>query len=412
MFFLKKKILTYEKLYDILLFSNSNANKLKNIVKYIKNINNLNDFNQLIDLILLKISEYELYYINYYFIKKYNLIKKLNKKVKKINKYEGYIKFYEFLSKITNIYENINELPEILFIDICNQMNYVININNDELFISYFKCIEDLSYEPRNYFEILKHMMKINDYEMLKNPKIYKHIVSILSNICIMPEYAYNISESEIYLEIFKKWEIVKTKSNMLNLSIKILMNNTLCCPKQPIYLFHFPLYEDIIDEKSDRDMILYHIKNKYEIKSFQTSSSLHLAYKYGDIESVLYKIIYKSININQIDRIGNTILHNAILNLDYESIKLLIILNCNYDIKNMYNDSALSLYPQLIYQAIKIKEKFIKSYKNGIKKELKYNEINNYEKDICNIIYSYMNISNDIWNYISTTTTKDISYI
>tara|TARA_B100000446_G_scaffold134352_1_gene126472 strand:+ start:55 stop:630 length:576 start_codon:yes stop_codon:yes gene_type:complete len=118
--------------------------------------------------------------------------------------------------------------------------------------------------------------------------------------------------------------------------------------------------------------------------------SSLHFPAQNGDLKTI-YKVLKNTnIDINQIDKNGNTSLHIAVQNNRINIVKYLVCCGIDINIKNLNNKSALNS-KKFMTKNIKSYNNLYKNFKNNvissISNNLKYND------DIPKIIFKYYDI-------------------
>ena len=156
-------------------------------------------------------------------------------------------------------------------------------------------------------------------------------------------------------------------------------------------------------------DNMFTNIKNhlfvNLEFFHYCNITNLHLANSFGYIDLILYKTLFENVDINVTDQLGNTILHNALIDNKLEFAKYYILFNADINMSNYLLQTPNDINKVFIEKILKQKNKINMLYINKINKNFKHHNISKYEKFIANEISEYIDIRKDIFRYSQTMT-------
>jgi hypothetical protein len=165
-----------------------------------------------------------------------------------------------------------------------------------------------------------------------------------------------------------------------------------------------------MIEKKSDNEhtidlVLLPNIKGgilfPLDIDNFYDTTNIHLAHKFDKILILLDFIVNKKQDINIVDKLGNTILHDALLNEQHTKAALYVLCNANINQLNNEDINPITMNKKLINKILKKKKKIHNSYNKNILKKIPKNYL--YEKYLIQEINQYIDISKDIYSVYKT---------
>ena len=124
----------------------------------------------------------------------------------------------------------------------------------------------------------------------------------------------------------------------------------------------------DIEEEYIEFTKRIFAIEGDYD-----ETTSLHLANQHNYKDLVLRKI-KSNFNINKKDKLGNTILHNAMIGSKNDLARFYILCNADVDAKNHSNYTPRDISNSFISSVLKSKNKIDNSYKVEIQNNFKEN--------------------------------------
>ena len=166
-----------------------------------------------------------------------------------------------------------------------------------------------------------------------------------------------------------------------------------------------------IIEKRSDNEhtidsVLLPNIKNSLDIDNFDDTTNIHLANKFDKILILLDFIVNKKQDINIVNKFGNTILHDALLNEQPHKATLYILCNANINQLNNEDINPITMNEKLIEKILKKKKKVQNSYNKKILKMIPKNYL--YEKYLIQEINQYIDISKDVYRIYKTFNKSD----
>ena len=239
--------------------------------------------------------------------------------------------------------------------------------NNYELITSTFTFFINLCFdrEYEKFTEILSSMEFVESViKFIKNSNYNKSILKI-SCECLL-----SMSESVSFYHHFIAGGGIELLVSLRNLNYE---DNNL---KELI----FNCIQRLINELNINEILIFDINY----------SSLHFPAQNGDLKTI-YKVLKNTnIDINQIDKNGNTSLHIAVQNNRINIVKYLVCCGIDINIKNLNNKSALNS-KKFMTKNIKSYNNLYKNFKNNIISSISNNLKRN--DDIPKIIFQYYDI-------------------
>ena len=218
----------------------------------------------------------------------------------------------------------------------------------------------------------------------------------LFANLAVDDELAEKLINSPIYmLNIIKLKELFKTYvgDELMRNTLAFLINT--CDVKDSSkYLIEIDFYEILLNLIKKNDIEESHInmiKRIFDIVGdYDKTTSLHLAHKFNYKDLILKKI-KSDFNINKKDKLGNTILHNALVDGKYDLAKFYILCDANVDIKNHSNYTPRDISSSIVSEALISKEKINGTYKVEIQSQFE-ESCEEYEQGHIEQVFSYIN--------------------
>ena len=326
-------------------------------------------------------------------------------------------------------YEDIrNNIPNKLFTNIINDIDNIINLNDRKIHNVYFGMLSNLILNNTLKSKILDCLTDLTDMQIkmlidIKNQSlgidkkylpIFTSIFGLFCNISFgtNDNFSNQLLESKIFNFVMKNYNYIYSIEqddefpmvrNSLSL-INNLINNT-------NFVNLFIKYELIntltmIEKKTNNEytinfILLPNIKIGLNIDNFNDTTNLHLAHKLDKILILLDFIVNKNRDINIVDRLGNTILHDALINKQHDKASLYILCNANVNQLNNEDVNPITINKKLINKILKKKKMIHNSYNKKILKKIPKNYL--YEKYLIREINKYIDIRVDIYNVYKT---------
>ncbi len=326
-------------------------------------------------------------------------------------------------------YENIrNNIPNKLFTNIMNDIDNIINLNDKKINNVFFGMLSNMTLNNALKSKILDCIVDLTDMQIkilinienqsLENNKLYlpffTSLFGLFCNIGVDDDLCDLLLESKIFDFIMKNYNYIFSINDFSNLDIPIVRNslsliNNLINNTNFINLFiKYELMNTlvIIEKRSDNEptintVLLPNIKNNLAIDNFDDTTNIHLAHKFDKILILLDFIVNKKQDINVVDKLGNTILHDALLNEQYRKAALYVLCNANINQLNNEDVNPITMNKKLINKILKKKKRIHNSYNKNILKKIPKNYL--YEKYLIQEINQYIDISKDIYSVYKT---------
>ena len=330
------------------------------------------------------------------------------------------IQIYHILTNITRNEDGC----EFIGLNTIKQIKKIVfrNTKSNEVLESIFICLSNLclmnSYKKcigkHKFLLIIKNIFSKN----IKNDKLVSSIIQILINLCSdieLDEFSEQICIIE-FTELLIKYiynyllrQIPYNETIIINCcKFLISISNSISFKHHflsggGIELLYFLKNMDNMNIIFRNTLFIYinEILDSLQIDSelvFEENySSLHIAAQNGDVKTV-YKILKNTnININTVNRQGNTALHIAMYYKRKHIIRYLTTCGININIKNLNNKTVFNISQN------KILNKDIKNFNKAsekIKSEIIDNLsiIFNTNNDIPNLIFKYYDIYTNIY--------------
>jgi len=329
-------------------------------------------------------------------------------------------------------YENIrNNIPDKLFINIINDMDNIVLLNDKKTNNVYFGMLSNLTLNNNLKPKILDCLTDLTDIQILmlmnienqslEHNKLYlpffTSVFGLFCNIGVDDNLCDQLLESKIFHFIMKNYNYIFSIEHDHN-EFPIIRNslsliNNLINNKNFINLFlKYELIDTLtmIEKKSDNEhtidlVLLPNIKGgilfPLDIDNFYDTTNIHLAHKFDKILILLDFIVNKKQDINIVDKLGNTILHDALLNEQHTKAALYVLCNANINQLNNEDINPITMNKKLINKILKKKKKIHNSYNKNILKKIPKNYL--YEKYLIQEINQYIDISKDIYSIYKT---------
>lgn len=326
-------------------------------------------------------------------------------------------------------YENIrNNIPNKLFTNIMNDIDNIINLNDKKINNVFFGMLSNMTLNNALKSKILDCIVDLTDMQIkilinienqsLENNKLYlpffTSLFGLFCNIGVDDDLCDLLLESKIFDFIMKNYNYIFSINDFSNLDFPIVRNslsliNNLINNTNFINLFiKYELMNTlvIIEKRSDNEptintVLLPNIKNSLAIDNFDDTTNIHLAHKFDKILILLDFIVNKKQDINVVDKLGNTILHDALLNEQYTKAALYVLCNANINQLNNEDVNPITMNKKLINKILKKKKRIHNSYNKNILKKIPKNYL--YEKYLIQEINQYIDISKDIYSVYKT---------
>lgn len=321
-------------------------------------------------------------------------------------------------------YEYIRNYVSNCFVGkILNDIDEIILLNDLKVFNVYIGCLSNLALKDEHKINILTMLINLNNTQ-LKNILIidnlrlsfYTSLFGLLCNIAVNDDLTIRLMDSDLFSFLIKHWNDIiilekKLNSVMIRNSLSLL-NNLINNPKLIELFIEHQLYDTLlkIEDYHDKtgnvdphlEMLLPNITTALNIDKFSNTTNLHLGNKFDKINIVLNHIIENNKDINIVDNLGNTILHNALQSNQLHNAKFYILCNANIYQLNNDNIDPKTINPFFIDNILDIKDKIHNNYKKTIISKVNTNHYL-YEKYIINEINEFIDIRPDIYNFLLT---------
>jgi ankyrin repeat protein len=268
----------------------------------------------------------------------------------------------------------------------------------------YIGCLSNLSLNPK-YKE---YILKLFDLETMKivitkndDDNILKSLCGLCANICVEDKLAELFIKKDLYIFIIKsmKETLIRLKYTEMNTTLlknfMALINNLSNIDNFIRPIIKYDLYESLSIVKLDKtnnNLVEFYENTMliiFQTNEINETTSLHLANKHKYKDLVLEKI-QNNFDINTKNKHGNTILHESLINKDFNLAKYYILSNADINIKNNEDKSPLDLEKDFVELLLVFKNKVDNSYKKGINKSFE-NNCPLYEKFLINSVYQYI---------------------
>lgn len=318
---------------------------------------------------------------------------------------------YSALWNIFRFQENRNISKKFIQL-IINDFDNITTMNSHKLWHVYFGCLSNLSLAEYNKEAIVK-IFSFNDIHKIKYLLTNINTTIALSGLCCNLLVSDDIGEkgvinSKIYIELIKliDFNIITDNNSEKERYIRntiALINNSLSIDKFLEHFISFKILEKFqklpkYHSDPNTDSLIDCIKEKYDIMDFQDTTSLHLANKYK-FKHIVYRMIkHEEYNINTVDYLGNTILHDALLENENDLAKFYVLSDSDINLKNKEGKSAFDINTKLIKEFLYHKKEIKSYYQAEIKNEFKIIGKKQYEENLCDIINLYINKIDDAY--------------
>tara|TARA_B110001454_G_scaffold209601_1_gene223248 strand:+ start:503 stop:1843 length:1341 start_codon:yes stop_codon:yes gene_type:complete len=326
-------------------------------------------------------------------------------------------------------YEDIrNNIPNKLFTSIIKDIDIIVKLNDKNVNNVFFGMLSNMTLNTTFKSKILECIIDLTDMQIkllinienqsLKNNKLYlpffTSLFGLFCNIGVDDNLCDLLIESKIFHCIMKNYNYIFSIHDFSDLDIPMVRNslsliNNLIDNTNFFNLFlKYELIKTltIIEKRSDNEhtidsVLLPNIKNSLDIDNFDDTTNIHLANKFDKILILLDLIVNKKQDINIVDKLGNTILHDALKNRRHEKAALYIL--CNADINQLNNEdiNPITMNKKFINRMLKKKKNIHNSYNKKILKKIPKNYL--YEKYLIQEINQYIDISIDIFQIYKT---------
>ena len=341
-----------------------------------------------------------------------------------------YNKWDDIQIQIYHIFTNIarnEDGREYIGLNTIKQIKEIVfeNTKSNEVLESIFICLSNLclmnSYKrcigKHEFLLTVKNVFSKN----IKNDKLISTIIPILINLCSdieLDEFSEQICVIEFpellikYINNYLLRVIPYDESMIINCcKFLISVSNSISFKHHflsggGIELLYLLKNMDIINF-TFRDTLFTYIEEMLDSLKFDSElifeehySSLHIASQNEDVKTV-YKILKNTnLNINTVNRQGDTALHVAVYYKRKHIIRYLITCGININIKNLNNKTVLNISQRkILNKDIKNFNKPYEKIKSEIVDELS-NILNilNINNDIPNLIFKYYDIYTNVY--------------
>lgn len=258
----------------------------------------------------------------------------------------------------------------------------------------YIGCLSNLSLLDTYQKSIMIELLKNN--KIIYGDDIFKSLCGLCANLCLDDEICRIFINTELYFYILKEMKniLIKTKkiNNTLLRNFMAMLNNVSSINQFIKPIIKIDLYESlikIIEHDNNLDFFNVTMLRVFDISDIDETTSLHLANKYKYKDLVLEKI-KNNFNIDTKNKFGNTILHDSLINKQFNLSKHYILSNADINIKNNEDKSPLDLEKGFVELTLEFKNKIDNSYKNTINKTFE-NHCKLYEKHLIKSVYNFI---------------------
>ena len=321
-------------------------------------------------------------------------------------------------------YQDIrNKVRDFFVKKLLNDIDEILLLNDLKVYNVYFGCLSNLALKENHKINIQKMLINLNNIQLKKiliidesKLSFFTSIFGLLCNIAVNDNLTDGLIDSKLFSFLIKHWnEIINLTNNMNSAMIRnslSLLNNLIPNSKLIELFIEHHLYDSLlkIEYHHDNDDIvdpnlgtlLPNITAALKIEKFSNTTNLHLGNNFDKIKIVLNHIIKQNKDINIIDNLGNTILHNALQSNQLQNAKFYILCNANIYQLNNANIDPKTINKDFIDNVLVTKDKIHNNYKKTIISKVNTNHYL-YEKYIIDEINDYIDIRPDIYNFLLT---------
>jgi len=304
---------------------------------------------------------------------------------------------------------------------ILKDINNILLLDDLKVYNVYIGCLSNLALKENHKLTIYKMLINLNNTQLEKiliidetRKDFFTSLFGLLCNIAVNDNIADGLIDSGLFSFLIKHWNQIINLINNIESSTMIrnslsLINNLLNHPKLVELFIKYQLYDSLLkveyyhenSEIVDPNLVtlLPNITSALNIERFSDTTNLHLANNFNKIKIVLDHIITQNKDINSVDILGNTILHNALQSNQLENASIYILCNANIHQLNEENIDPKTINKDFIDSVLMMKKKIHNDYKKTITKTVNTNYL--YERYIIDEINNYIDIRPDIYNYV-----------
>jgi len=319
-------------------------------------------------------------------------------------------------------YQDIrNKVSNFFVKKLLNDIDEILLLNDLKVYNVYIGCLSNLALKHEHKKNIQKMFINLNNNQLKKmliinnsRLEIFTSLFGLLCNIAVDDNLADELINSDLFSFLIKHWnEIINLANDMNSTMIRnslSLLNNLLNHPKLIELFIKHQLYNSLLkiehhyDNSTQVDQniatLLPNITTAFNIDKFSNTTNLHLGNNFDKIKIVLNHIIEYNNDINIVDNLGNTILHNALQSNQLHKAKFYILCNANIYKLNRDNIDPKTINKDFVENVLTLKKKIHSDYKKTITKTVDTKHYL-YEKYIIDEINDYIDIRPDIYNFI-----------
>lgn len=321
-------------------------------------------------------------------------------------------------------YQDIrNKVTNYFVKKLLKDMDEICEMNDLKVYNVYIGCLSNLALKEDHKKIIQKMLINLNNSQLEKiliidksRLPFFTSLFGLLCNIAVNDNLTDELIDSELFYFLIKHWnEIINLENNLDSTLVRnslSLLNNLINHPKLIELFIEHQLYDTLLRIESHHDnfvpvnqnlaTLLPIITTALNIDRFSNTTNLHLGNNFDKIKIVLNHIIEKNKDINIVDNLGNTILHNALQSNQLQNAKFYIL--CNADIYQSNNDNInpKTINKDFIDNVLITKDKIHNDYKKKIRNKVNTNHYL-YERYIIDEINDFIDIRPDIYNFVLT---------
>ena len=319
-----------------------------------------------------------------------------------------------------------NSFVKTILIDLVN----VLDTNDPRLYNVYFGCLSNLSIGNKFKNDIHNTIVKLQSKDLLKMmsyckncDQLFETLCGLITNIGVNNDLCVDLLNSDFFDYLFSSLKRVFKENDQIKLKLirnfLSMLNNFINHDKIIRKIIKHNVFDILLKIENElvvNQQLFNHVDNMFtniknhlfvnlEFFHYCNITNLHLANSFGYIDLILYKTLFENVDINVTDQLGNTILHNALIDNKLEFAKYYILFNADINMSNYLLQTPNDINKVFIEKILKQKNKINMLYINKINKNFKHHNISKYEKFIANEISEYIDIRKDIFRYSQTMT-------
>jgi len=328
-------------------------------------------------------------------------------------------------------YQDIrNKISNNFVQKIIDDIDDILEMDDQKVYNVFIGCLSNLALKDNHKINIHKMLINLNHTQLEKlliidekRLSFFTSLFGLLCNIAVNDDLVDELIESELFSFIIKHWNqiinlvCVMESSTMIRNSLSLL-NNLINHPKLIELFIEYQLYNTLLkieyyhdnSEVVDPNLVtlLPNITSALNIQKFSDTTNLHLANNFDKIKIVLNHIIVQNKDINIVDNLGNTILHNALQSNQLENACIYILCDANIHQLNEENIDPKTINKDFVENVLTMKKRIHNDYKKTITKTVDTKHYL-YEKYIIDEINDFIDIRPDIYAYVLDNNRKTI---